>query len=121
MTRGSKLTNEERIAAVQEYQDGKGSYRAIGEKYGVSDYVIRTLVNRAKSDGIDFVKVSRTNKKRTTKKKEEVVEAAPVEEAPKKKRTTKKKEEVAEAAPVEEAPKKVVRKKKTDDIDPSMD
>ena len=63
MTRGSKLTNEERIAAVQEYQDGKGSYRAIGEKYGVSDYVIRTLVNRAKSDGIDFVKVSRTNKK----------------------------------------------------------
>jgi transposase len=63
VSRGSKLTNEERIAAVQEYQDGKGSYRAIGEKYGVSDYVIRTLVNRAKSDGIDFVKVSRTNKK----------------------------------------------------------
>ena len=74
MTRGSKLTNEERIAAVQEYQDGKGSYRAIGEKYGVSDYVIRTLVNRAKSDGIDFVKVSRTNKKYSAEIKREAVE-----------------------------------------------
>ena len=74
MSRGSKLTNEERIAAVQEYQDGKVSYRAIGEKYGVSDYVIRTLVNRAKSDGIDFVKVSRTNKKYSAETKREAVE-----------------------------------------------
>lgn len=30
MSRGSKLTDEERIAALREYQDGKGSYRVIG-------------------------------------------------------------------------------------------
>ena len=57
-----KLTDEECIAVVQEYQDGKGDYSAIGEKYRVSVYAIRNLVNRAKADGIDFIKSSRTKK-----------------------------------------------------------
>lgn len=74
MSRGSKLTDEERIAALQEYQDGKGSYRAIGEKYGVSDYVIRTLVNRAKTGEIEFIKISRTNKKYSAEIKRNAVE-----------------------------------------------
>ncbi len=32
MSRGSKLTDEERIAAVQEYLEGRGSYEAIAKK-----------------------------------------------------------------------------------------
>ena len=63
MSRRGKLTDEERIAAVQEYQDGKGSFKAIGDKYGVTAYTVRALVNRANAGGMDFVKRSRTNKK----------------------------------------------------------
>ena len=74
MSRRSKLTDEERIAAVHESQEGKGSYRAIGKKYGVSEYTIRTLVNRAKADGIDFVKISRTNKKYSAETKKKAIE-----------------------------------------------
>ena len=69
-----KLTDEECIAVVQEYQDGKGGYSAIGEKYGVSVYAIRNLVNRAKADGIDFIKSSRTNKKYSAETKIKAVE-----------------------------------------------
>ncbi|MCR5541919.1 MAG: transposase, partial [Ruminococcus sp.] len=36
MTRKVKLSDEERIAAVQEYLDGKGSFRSLAMKYGVS-------------------------------------------------------------------------------------
>ena len=35
MSRGSKLTDEERIAAVQEYLEGRGSYEAIAKKYNL--------------------------------------------------------------------------------------
>ena len=63
MSRRGKLTDEERVAAVQEYQDGKGSFKAIGDKYGVTAYAVRSLVNRANAGGMDFVKRSRNNKK----------------------------------------------------------
>ena len=63
MSRRGKLTDEERVAAVQEYQDGKGSFKAIGDKYGVTAYTVRSLVNRANAGGMDFVKRSRNNKK----------------------------------------------------------
>ena len=55
MSRRGKLTDEERVAAVQEYQDGKGSFKAIGDKYGVTAYTVRSLVNRANAGGMDFV------------------------------------------------------------------
>ena len=74
MSRGSKLTDEERIAAVQEYQEGKGSYTTIAKKYGVSIYVIQTLVNRAKAEGIESVKTSKTNKKYSAEIKRKAVE-----------------------------------------------
>ena len=69
MSRRGKLTDEERVAAVQEYQDGKGSFKAIGDKYGVTAYTVRSLVNRANAGGMDFVKRSRNNKKYTAETK----------------------------------------------------
>lgn len=63
MSRRSKLTDEERIAAVQEYFDGKGNYKTIGEKYRVSRYVIQLLVKRAKEYGVNSVLSSTSNKK----------------------------------------------------------
>jgi len=36
---------------------------AIGDKYGVTAYTVRSLVNRANAGGMDFVKRSRNNKK----------------------------------------------------------
>ena len=74
MSRRSKLTDEECIAAVQDYRGGKGSYRTIARKYGVSEYAIRTLVNRVKADGIDFITTSRTNKKYSAEIKRNAVE-----------------------------------------------
>ena len=35
MSRGSKVTDEERITAVEEYFYGKGSYAEIAKKYGI--------------------------------------------------------------------------------------
>jgi len=74
MSKRSKLTDEERIAAVYEYQEGKGSYRTIGKKYGVTEYTIRSLVNRVKAGGIDFVTRSGTNKKYSAETKINAVE-----------------------------------------------
>jgi transposase-like protein len=32
----AKLSYEERIAAIKEYREGKGSYKAIAKKYGIA-------------------------------------------------------------------------------------
>ncbi len=63
MSRRIKLMDEERIAAVREYLDGKGSYATIAEKYGISCGRFRELVVRAKTDGIESVKIRHRNKK----------------------------------------------------------
>ena len=63
MSRRSKITDEERIAAVQEYLNGEGSYRAIAKKYGMDYERFRQLVIRAQAEGIESIKISHTNKK----------------------------------------------------------
>ena len=63
MPRRSKLTDEERIAAVQEYLEGKGSYATIAKRYGINHERFRQMVIRAKADGIESVKIRRRNKK----------------------------------------------------------
>ena len=63
MPRKSKLTDEERMQAVQEYLDGKGSYNAIAKKYGISHETFRQMVIFAKTDGIGSIRVSHTNKR----------------------------------------------------------
>ena len=63
MPRNAKLTDEERMSAVQEYLDGKGTLPGIAQKYGVSYSEFRRLVLRAKSEGIESIKISTSLKK----------------------------------------------------------
>ena len=63
MSRRSKTTDEERMAAVQEYMNGEGSYRSIAKKYGITYERFRQLVIRAQTEGIESIKLSHTNKK----------------------------------------------------------
>ena len=48
---------------MQEYLDGKGSYVAIVKKYGINHERFRQMVIRAKTDGIEAVKIRHRNKK----------------------------------------------------------
>ena len=59
MSRGSKLTDEERIAAVQEYLEGRGSYEAIAKKYGIALQTLRQKVIYAKTNGIESIRISK--------------------------------------------------------------
>ena len=63
MSRRNKITDEERMAAVQEYLNGEGSYRSIAKKYGIDYEQFRQLVIRAQAEGIESIKISHTNKK----------------------------------------------------------
>ncbi len=65
MSRRSKLTDEERIAAIQEYLNGNGSLHSIAKKYGFIYERFRQLVIRAQTEGIEAVKIRHTNKKYT--------------------------------------------------------
>ena len=69
MSRKPEQTDEERIMAVQEYLEGKGSYRLIARKYNISYERFRQMVIRAKSEGIESVKASNSNKKYSIKTK----------------------------------------------------
>ena len=69
MSRRSKITDEERMAAVQEYMNGEGSYHSIAKKYGIAYERFRQLVIRAQTDGIESIKLSHTNKKYTAEMK----------------------------------------------------
>lgn len=48
----SKLSYEERIAVVKEYQSGKGSYKAIAEKYGIVAMTLMDMVATYESQGL---------------------------------------------------------------------
>ena len=63
MSRRFKITDEERMAAVQEYLNGEGSYHSLAKKYGIAYERFRQLVIRAKTEGIESIKISHTNKK----------------------------------------------------------
>ena len=69
MSRRNRLTDEERIAAVQEYINGEGSYQSIANKYGISKKRSRMLVGRAQAEGIESIKIRHTNKKYTAETK----------------------------------------------------
>ena len=69
MSRRSKLTDEERISAVQEYLNGEGSYRSIARKYGVEPKLLRVLVGRAQTEGIESIKIRPVNRKYTVETK----------------------------------------------------
>ena len=48
----SKLSYEERIAAVKEYQSGKGSYKVIAEKYGIAAMTLMDMVATYEFQGL---------------------------------------------------------------------
>ncbi len=63
MARKTKLTNKQRIKAVEEYLKGEGSYESIAKKYGISKTTFRNYVRRARSEGIGGLRISSINKK----------------------------------------------------------
>ena len=73
MSRRSKLTDEERMAAVQEYLEGKGSYITIANKYNIGSTRLKDLVCAAKEKGIESIKSQRNNRKYSRGLKEQAV------------------------------------------------
>lgn len=63
MARKGKLTNKQRISAVEEYMKGEGSYGSIAKKYGINKTTLQDYVRRAKSEGIDELRISSKYKK----------------------------------------------------------
>ncbi len=74
MARKSKLTDEERIAAVQEYLDGKGSIAEIARRHRISSTMFSQLVKRAQSEGLYSIRLSTHNKKYPKELKLQVVQ-----------------------------------------------
>ena len=62
MSKG-KLTDEERIAAVQDVLNGNGGCKQIAPKYGMNHETLRQYVRIAKTEGIDAVKVQKSNRR----------------------------------------------------------
>ncbi len=63
MARKTKLTNKQRIKAVEEYLKGEGSYGSIAKKYGISKTTFHDYVRRAKAEGIDVLRIGSGYKK----------------------------------------------------------
>lgn len=74
MLRNSKLTSEQRIKAVEEYLNGKSSYVSIARKYGIDESTFREYVRRARTEGIEGLRVSGKNKKYSETTKQAAVE-----------------------------------------------
>ena len=68
------LTSEERVAAVQEYLDGKGGYKAIARKYNIGATTMKRMVCRAKTEGIESVAKASPYRHYTNEIKEAAVE-----------------------------------------------
>lgn len=73
MSKRGKLTDEERIAAVQEYLEGKGSYMTIAYKYKISAARLQDLVCAAKEKGIGIIISQKNNRKYSSELKEQAV------------------------------------------------
>ena len=73
MPRKSKLTDEERIAAVKEYLDGKGNIAEIAREHRISSTTFIQLVKRAQSEGLNSIRLSTHNKKYPKELKLQVV------------------------------------------------
>ena len=69
-----KFSAEERAQIVQEYLDGKGSYRVIGKKYGISEATVRGWINTYKYHGIEGFVTGNGNKAYTAEFKQKCVE-----------------------------------------------
>lgn len=68
-----KLTDEERIAAVQDVLNRKGGCKQIAPKYGINHETLRKYVRIAQTEGIDAVKESGSNRKYSVETKLQAV------------------------------------------------
>ena len=68
-----KLTDEERIAAVQDVLNGKGGCKQIAPKYGINHETLRQYVRIAKTEGINAVKVQKSNRRYSVETKLQAV------------------------------------------------
>lgn len=66
MARKAKLTEKQRIKAVEEYMKGNGSCLSISKKYGIHRETLLSYVRRAQAEGIDVLRISGKNKKYST-------------------------------------------------------
>lgn len=58
-----KLSTEERISAVREYKEGRGSYKSIAEKYGIAKRTLRDMVAKWETFGEEGLETKRETKK----------------------------------------------------------
>lgn len=73
--RNTKLTNQERIAAVKEYLDGKSSLSSIANKYGIAKSSLRAAVSLYNSRGEDALRSPAKNTYYPADLKRQAVEA----------------------------------------------
>ena len=73
--RNTKLTNQERIAAVKEYLDGKSSVSSIANKYGIAESSLRAAVSLYNSRGEDALRSPAKNTYYPADLKRQAVEA----------------------------------------------
>lgn len=73
--RNTKLTDQERIAAVKEYLDGKGSCSAIAKKYGIARQSLLAAKERYLIQGEDALHSSNRNTYYPPELKRQAVEA----------------------------------------------
>lgn len=73
MSRKARLTNEQRIKAVEEYLKGGSSQRSIANKYGINNKTFQELLRKAKAEGIEGLLLNGKNKKYSKETKLEAV------------------------------------------------
>ena len=73
MSRG-KISEEERINAVEKYKAGKGSYESIAKEYGICKSTLIDLVAIYDSQGIEALYDRKQNQKYSTELKQEAVQ-----------------------------------------------
>jgi len=73
MSRKSKISYEEKISAVEDYKEGKGSYDTISKKYGISSTCLKQIVAVYESQGKDGLQIRLKNKAYSNELKEHAV------------------------------------------------
>ena len=73
MSRKSKLSFEEKIAAVEDYKRGKGSYDTISKKYKISSNGLKQMVAIYESQGKEGLQIKLKNKVYSNELKEQAV------------------------------------------------
>lgn len=68
-----KLSQGERISAVKEYKEGKGSYTSIAKKYGIGKRTLRDMVAKYESFGYEGLETKKNTKKYSKELKKQAV------------------------------------------------